>query len=153
MKTILSLSSVLFISIIFTSCIKTVEIATPPVSNSVEGSWYINNASVDNGYGWNNFNAQLPGVFNFYNDGSATYSDDLGNMRGYWSSNFLNTDYYDAHGTYQTNGHKDFNIDISSKDGGYIKLYFDDISFSGNDQFTTTYYDGKTLERYTFSRY
>lgn len=153
MKAILSLSSLLLISMCFTSCIKNVDVITPPAINTVTGTWYISDAAKNNGYGWKGFNANLPGVFNFYNDGSAQYSDNLGSMQGYWSSNYVYTDYYDVYGNYKTNSHNDFKIDVSANDGSYIVLGFDDISFAGNNQFTTTYYDGKSIERYTFERY
>lgn len=74
-------------------------------------------------------------------------------MQGYWSSNLVSTDYYDANGNYQTELHKDFKINVSGSYGGYVQLYFDAISFAGNNQFIATFYDGKNIQRYTFTRY
>lgn len=154
MKTILSLSSLFIISIFFISCVKHVDVInTPPATNSITGTWYVSNASVNNGNGWANYNADLPGVFNFYNDGTAQYSDNLGNMQGYWNSNFVYSEYYDANGNYRNDGHNNFKINVTANNGGYVYLNFDDISFSGRNTFIATYYDGKTLESYTFMRY
>lgn len=154
MKAILSLSSLFFFSAIFTSCVKNIDvISTPPATNSVTGAWYVSDASANYGNGWVSYNADLPGVFNFYGDGTAQYSDNLGTMQGYWSSDFVYSDYYDEYGNYKNNGHNNFKINVTANNGGYVYLNFDDISFSGRDNFITTYYDGKTLERYTFSRY
>jgi hypothetical protein len=152
MKTALSLSSILLIAICFTSCTKTIEISTPPPSHSVSGSWYVSNASYLGNNGWYNFDAGLPGVFTFYNDGAAQYEDNIGTMQGDWYSNIITTSYYDEYGNYQTNSHNDFSVSVSDN-SGYINLAFDDISFAGNNQFIATYYDGKSIQRYTFTRY
>jgi len=151
MKTILSLSFILFISAGLTSCIKTVDISTP-ANNSISGSWYVSDAAYYDKYGWYSYNADLPGIFSFYNDGSAQYADNTGNMQGYWYSNVITTGYYDRYGDYRVDSHKDFSVSVSGN-GGYIDLVFDDISFAGSNQFIATYYDGKSIQRYTFSRY
>ncbi len=152
MKTTFTLVTVLLITLCFTSCVKEVDVITPPVQNPITGAWYVSDASSNNGYGWASFNANLPGVFSFYGDGTAQYADNLGTMNGDWSSDFVYTDYYDEYGNYETNSHNDFKVDVSANDGSYVDLSFDDIIFAGNNQFIATYYDGKTIERYTFTR-
>jgi len=151
MKTILSLSFILFISAGLTSCIKTVDISTP-ANNSISGSWYVSDAANYDKYGWYSYDPGLPGVFNFYNDGTAQYAENTGNMQGDWYSNLITTGYYNQYGDYKVDSHKDFSISVSGN-GGYIDLVFDDISFAGNNQFIATYYDGKSIQRYTFTRY
>ena len=151
MKTILSFSTMLFITICFTSCIKTVDISTPD-NYSVTGSWYISDAAYYDKYGWYSYNPELPGIFSFYNDGTAQYADNNGNMQGNWYSNTITTGYYDGHGNYHVDSHQDFSVSVSANNG-YIDLVFDDISFAGYNQFIATYYDGKTVQRYTFVRY
>ncbi|HEX5150558.1 MAG TPA: hypothetical protein VFW07_03860 [Parafilimonas sp.] len=150
MKTILSLSSVLMLAICFTSCVKTVEISTPE-NNTISGSWYVSDASYYDKYGWYSYDPGLPGIFSFYNNGTAQYADNIGNMQGYWYSNIITTGYYDRFGDYRVDSHKDFSVSVSG--GGYIDLVFDDISFAGNNRFIATYYDGKSIQRYTFTRY
>ncbi len=153
MKIIVSLASLLLVSMCFTSCVKEVDVITPPAQNSVSGTWYVSDASSNDGYGWISFNANLPGIFSFYNDGSAQYADNFGTMNGAWSSELVYTDYYDEYGNYETNSHNDFRINVSANDGSYVDLSFDDINFAGNNQFIATYYDGKSIVRYTFTRY
>ena len=135
----------------FASCIKTVEVSTP-AKNSISGSWYVSDAAYYDKYGWYSYNPELPGIFSFYNDGTAQYADNNGNMQGNWYSNIITTGYYDGHGNYHVDSHKDFSVSVSAN-GGYIDLVFDDISFAGNNQFIATYYDGKSIQRYTFTRY
>ena len=153
MKAILSLSTVLFISICFTSCTKTIEVSIPSNNYSVNGTWYVSDASYLGSNGWYSFDAGLPGTFSFYNDGSAQYSDNNSNMQGSWNTNIITTGYYDNYGNYKIDSHSDFTLNVSGGGGSYIDLYFDDISFAGNNQFIATYYDGKSIERYTFVRY
>ena len=153
MKTVLSLSTILFISICFSSCVKSVEVSAPPPTYSISGTWYVSDASYLGNHGWYSFDPGLPGIFSFYNDGSAQYSDNDGNMQGDWNTTIVTTGYYDEYGNYQVDSHKDFAVSVSGSSGSYIDLYFDDISFAGNNQFVATYYDGKSIERYTFVRY
>ena len=153
MKTTFTLVTMLLISLCFTSCVKQVDVITPPAQNSVTGTWYVSDASSNNGYGWSSLNANLPGVFSFYGDGTAQYADNLGTLNGDWNSELVYTDYYDEYGNYQTNSHNDFKVDVSANDDSYVDLSFDDIIFAGNNQFIATYYDGKSIVRYTFTRY
>ena len=137
----------------FSSCTKTVEVVTPPPTYSISGSWYVSSTAYFDGYNWVSYNAGLPGVFTFYNDGTAQYSDNVGDMFGSWNSNYIADGYYDSYGNYQTNNHDDLSVNVSANDGSYVDLYFDDFSFAGSNKFITTYYDGKTIDRYTFTRY
>lgn len=152
MKTTFTLLSFLSISILFTACVKRVDV-TPTQSYTVIGSWYVSNASANDGNGWYSINPDLPGVFDFYDNGVANYADNLGNMQGYWSSDLVSTSYYDIYGNYTEDLHNDFKVDVTASDGSYIQLSFDDISFGDRNQFIATYYDGKIIERYTFTRY
>ena len=152
MKTILSLSTIFIISVCFTSCVKSVEISTPSPTYSLSGTWYVSDASYLGNHGWYSYDAGLPGTFSLYNDGSAQYADNTGNMQGDWNSSNITTGYYDDYGNYQVDAHKDLAVSVSGTNGS-VDLYFDDISFAGNNQFIATYYDGKSIERYTFVRY
>ena len=152
MKTALSLTSAVFFCLLFSSCIKSLDI-TVSETNPLTGSWYISNAAVNDNYGWYSIDAGMPGVFTFYDDGTAQYSDDYGNMQGSWRIDLISTGYYDGHGVFQTDTHSNFEVQVSDAYGGNIDLYFDDISFAGNNQFIATYYDGKNIQRFTFTRY
>jgi hypothetical protein len=124
----------------------------PTIGYSLSGSWYINDVAYFDNYGWYSYNTGLPGIFTFYDNGTAQYYDNTGAMQGEWYSNYVATGYYDKYGNYHSNQHNDFSVSVSGN-GGYIDLVFDDISFAGNNQFTATYYDGKDIQRYTFYRY
>lgn len=138
----------------FSSCIKTYEAPpTPPPVDPLVGSWYLYDASELNGSGWYSFNAGINGVLSFYQNGAAQYDDGNSLMQGNWATTDASDGYYDAYGNYYTNAHETFQTSLSANGNGSLYLYFDDISFSGNDQFTGTYYTGKTIERYTFRRY
>jgi hypothetical protein len=152
MKSTLSLTSALAFCILFSSCIKSLDV-TVSQTNPVSGSWYISDASAYDGYGWYSFDAGTPGVFTFYDNGNAQYSDDYGTMQGSWHMDLVSTGYYNSNGVFQTDMHNNFQFQVSDGYGNNIDLYFDDISFAGNNQFIATYYDGKHIQRFTFTRY
>jgi len=153
MKKNLSFTILLIFPLLFSSCVKSIDISISNDSNPVTGSWYISSTSANDSYGWFSFDAGIPGTFTFYEDGSARYADDNGDMQGNWHMDLIATGYYDEHGVFQTNTHNNFQVQVSDGYGGNIDLYFDNISFAGNNQFVATYYDGKNIQRFTFSRY
>lgn len=152
MKTTLSFATVLCFPLLFSSCVKSLDISVSE-NQPVTGSWYVSDASVHDAYGWYSFDPGMPGIFTFYDNGTAQYADDNGNLQGNWNMDIVSTGYYDAHGVFYTDTHNDFRVDVSDGYGGSISLYFDDISFAGNSQFIATYYDGKNIQRFTFTRY
>ena len=136
----------------FSSCIKTYEAPPPPPVDPLVGSWYLYDASELDGSSWYAFNAGINGVFSFYQNGTAQYDNGNVLMQGNWTTTEASDGYYDAYGNYYTNAHETFQTSLSANTNSSLYLYFDDISFSDNDQFTGTYYTGKTIERYTFRR-
>ena len=152
MKKTLLLPSAVFVCFLFSSCVKSLDI-TVSESNPLTGSWYVSDASTNDSYGWYSIDPGLPGVFTFYDNGTAQYSDDNGNMQGSWHMDLISTGYYDSRGIFKTDTHNNFQVQVSDAYGGNIDLYFDDISFAGNNQFVATYYDGKNIQRFTFTRY
>ena len=153
MKKILFLSVIAF-ALLFASCRKTVIVTpTPQPENKIAGTWYINDASFNNGNGWYSFDAGAPGIFTFYNNGTAQYSDENGDQQGNWYTSYISSGYYDSYGDYYNDYHNDFQIKVSNNRGSYINLYFDYIVFTGNNRFSATYYDGKNIEEYNFYRY
>jgi len=138
----------------FASCIKTVESAPPPpVTDPLLGSWYLYDASESYGNIWYSFNAGINGVVSFYENGDAQYDDGNILMQGYWYTIDASDGYYDEYGNYYTEPHQSFVASFKGSGGSSLDLYFDDISFAGRNQFTGTYYTGKSIERYTFKRY
>ena len=145
----------LFAALIFSfaSCIKTVETAPPPIADPLLGSWYLYDASESYGSGWYSFNANVNGILSFYENGTAQYDEGNIFMQGYWYTIDASDGYYDAYGNYYVEPHQSFVASFTGSRGSSLDLYFDDISFVGSNQFTGTYYTGKSIQRYTFKRY
>ncbi len=152
MKAFLPLAWVAIFAIALTSCSKTVDVAPAPY-NPVIGSWKIVETSANDGFGWYSFNAKVHGVFTFYESGTARYYDNYNDMVGDWYMNTVTTGYYDEYGNYYNGPHNNFDVYVSDNSGNYIDLAFDYITFTGNNQFTSTYYNGKIVYRYTFARF
>lgn len=154
MKLLLRISLFAVVAILFSSCVKTVETPPRPVANPLEGSWYLYDASEWYGSGdWYPFNAGISGVFSFYNNGSAQYDDGYDLLQGSWYTSEAADGYYDQYGDYHTGYHQRFQTQLSGTGNSSLSLYFDDISFAGYNQFTGTYDNGKSIERYIFKRY
>ena len=148
------LSLVLFAAAIisFSSCVKTVNTPPPPVTDPLSGSWYLYDASEYSNGAWYSFDPGIYGVLTFYNNGNAQYDDGNVLLQGGWATNYTSYGYYDEYGNYYTDEHESFQCSFTSNSSNSLFLYFDDISFAGNNQFTGTYYTGKSVERYTFRR-
>jgi hypothetical protein len=135
------------------SCSKTVEVPQQPARNPITGSWIITDAAENDGSGWYPFNPGIDGVFTFYNNGGAEYDDGYSLLQGSWNSYTQTSGYYDEYGNYYTDAHQTFQVQANNTIGGSLDLYFDDISFANNNQFIGTYYNGRAIEKYIFSRY
>lgn len=153
MNSIVRFAMALLITASLASCSKTVDVPQPPASNPIAGSWIITNAAEYDGNGWYAFDAGADGIFTFYSNGGAEYDDGNAIMQGNWNSYTQNDGYYDQYGNYYTKAHQTFQVQTSSNGGGSLSLYFDDISFLNSNNFIGTYYNGKGIEKYTFSRY
>ena len=154
MKKTLSLSLLAALIFSFTSCVKTVDTTPPPpASHPLTGSWYISSSDVSNdGYNWYTFDANMPGVFTFYNNGIADYDDNVGTMSGTWTMDVVDGDYYDEDGNYLSGEHNNLVIYVEDRNT-YLNLALDYVDLYNRNSFTGTYYNGKSIERYTFSRY
>jgi len=135
------------------SCTKTVEVPQQPAANPIAGSWIITDAAEYNGNSWYSFDPGTDGVFTFYNNGGAEYDDGNAILQGSWDTYTQTGGYYDEYGNYYTDAHQTFKVQAGSSGGGTLDLYFDDISFVNASQFIGTYYNGKGIEKYIFSRY
>jgi hypothetical protein len=153
MTSIVRFALALLVVASFASCSKTVDAPQRPPMASVTGSWIITDAAENDGNGWYSFNPGIDGVFTFYNNGAAEYDDNYSVLQGSWNSYTQTGGYYDAYGNYYTDAHEVFKVQANSNGGGSLDLYFDDISFVNRNAFIGTYYNGKGIEKYTFSRY
>lgn len=122
----------------------------PPVA----GTWVLAESSQNNGYGWHSFSTGLEsGVFDFYNNGQATYDDGYNLMRGSWLIQTVSTGYYDQYGDYYENLHDAMEIHLfDNQTKASADLYFDDVVFTGS-QIIATNYQGAMISRYIFRRY
>jgi hypothetical protein len=149
MKLFIRLSFVMLAAVLLSSCSKVVVTISDPVS----GSWVLTDASGKDAGGWYSINTGLEsGVFDFYPDGSALYSDNSVTLRGSWHTSISISGYYDESGNYYTDSHKTMTVRLSDSYGNSADMYFDDIRVSGG-YMTGTVYDGHTLEKYHFSAY
>lgn len=150
MKTILRLTLVAAILYLLPGCTKTY---THP-ENPLVGSWVLNDAAQGSSYGWHSFYTGLEnGVFDFYSNGSAVYTEDQLTMRGSWYVQTVSGGYYDEYGNYYTDVHDELQLQLTDPyTGSSINLYFNDVNIGGG-RFTGTYYDGNYVVRYRFSRY
>jgi len=136
-------------AVLLSGCSKVVVTISDPVS----GSWVLTDASGKDAGGWYSINTGLEsGIFDFYPNGSATYSDHNVTMHGSWYTSISISGYYDEYGDFYTNSHETMTVRLSDSYGNSANMYFDDIRVSGNS-LTGTVYDGHTLEKYHFSRY
>jgi len=149
MKLFTRLSFVLIAAALLSGCSKYVVVVDDPVS----GSWVLTDASGKDANGWYSITTGLEGgVFDFYNDGTAVYTDNGITMRGNWNVQLTESGYYDGNGNYYSDSHQSMSINLADGHGNSANIYFDDINVSGG-YLTGTVYDGHTLERYRFSRY
>ncbi len=150
MKPILRLTF-LFIAIAsFSACTKVVVDVQPAIT----GSWVLTDAAHKDAYGWYAVNTGIEnGVFHFYNNGRARYTENGVTLEGTWTIRTITDGYYDEFGVYFTNSHQDLSIHVSSYYGDdAIDMYFDNVKIYGNS-FVATNYANNYIGRYRFSRY
>lgn len=155
MTSIIRFTLALLVVASLASCAKTVDVpvSSTPAPATITGSWVISDAAENDGTGWYTFNPGTAGVFTFYNNGGAQYDDGVSVLQGSWNTGTQSSGYYDAYGNYYTDAHEVFQVQANGNGGGSLDLYFDDISFLNRNTFIGTYYNGKGIEKYTFTRY
>ncbi len=150
MKTIVRFTMIIAAVYLLSGCTRTYQ--SP--GNRLSGSWVLNDAAQGGNYGWRPFYTGLEnGVFDFYDNGSAVFTDQQGTMRGSWYVQTVTGGYYDEYGNYYTDVHQELQLQLSDPyTGSSINLYFNDVNIGGG-QMIGTYYDGNYVVRYRFSRY
>lgn len=150
MKLIIRLSFLLITAFAFTGCSKVIFNDDEPIA----GSWILTDAAHKDVYGWYPVTTGVEGgVFTFYNNGTARYSDQGVTMNGTWTMYYSNDGYYDEYGSYYTDRHQSLQVNLTDPYGDEnINMYFDNVRFSGN-RFVGTNYNNNYIERYRFSRY
>ncbi len=155
MKKFLLPAILIFALASFSSCLKVVDVPAQQTGSRLAGSWIVSAADENSGYGWQPFSPEYAhGVFQFYDPGSSKYIDGNVVFTGSWFVSNTNNSYYDENGSFYTGNHKAFETQMTDTyTGNTLFLNFDYITFVNSNVFVTTYYDGKYVERVTFSRY
>lgn len=149
MKLFLRLSFVIITAFIFTGCSKVVLIDEEPLA----GSWVLTEAAHKDSWGWYPVTTGVErGVFYFYNNGTARYSEPGLTMQGTWRIYYTTDGYYDEYGNYYSDRHQELQVNLSDGFGESINMYFDNVEIYGN-RFVATNYNNNYIERYRFSRY
>ena len=155
MKQILRLAFILLVAASFSSCMKVVDIPRQEAVNPITGSWVVSAADENDGYSWQPFSPGFGnGVFDFYDHGSVQYNDGNITFAGNWYVTTTGNSYYDEYGNFYTGTHQSLETQMTdSYSGNTLNLYFDYIRFVNSNYFIVTYFDGKYIERVSFSRY
>ncbi len=150
MKPIIRFSFIIITALVFTSCTKTVFYED---EDPITGSWVLTDAAHKDAYGWYPVTTGIEaGVFTFYNNGTARYSEHGVVMHGTWRMYYSNEGYYDEWGNYYSDRHQSLEVNLSDGYGENINMYFDNGDIYGNRIVATNYSD-HIIERYRFGRY
>ena len=150
MKKIIRFTFILAIAAMFTGCSKIILENNAPLA----GSWVLTDAAQKDAYGWYSITTGVEsGIFYFYNNGTARYTEGHLTMEGTWTMQSAYGGYYDEYGDYYNDNHKSLTVHLSDYYGGStINMYFDNVKVYGNS-FVATNYKTNYIERYRFSRY
>ena len=151
MKLIIRFSLILVAAFTFTGCSKVIYYDEEV---TLTGSWVLTDAAHKDEYGWYNVTTGVEnGVFTFYNNGTARYTEAGVTMNGTWSVYNTNGGYYDEHGSYYSDSHQALQVNLDDPYGDEsIDMYFENVRIRSNS-FVATNYRNSYVERYRFSRY
>lgn len=150
MKLFIRLSYLLAAGVLFAGCSKVILVNDTPVT----GSWVLTEAAQKDAYGWYSITTGVEqGVFSFYSNGTARYTEGHLVMEGTWTMNNAYGGYYDEYGNYYNDDHKSMSVHLSDYYGdNTINMYFDNVKVYANS-FVATNYKSNYIERFKFSRY
>jgi hypothetical protein len=152
MKRIIHFSILMTSIVLFTGCSKVVFYDDDqPV---ITGSWILTDAAHKDAYGWYPVLTGVEhGVFHFYSNGTARYTERGVTMTGTWRMVTEYGGYYDEYGNYYNNSHSSLQVNLADYYGSEsINMYFDHVRVYGN-RFVATNYNNHYIERYRFERY
>jgi len=150
MKLHLRIAALVLTTGLLTGCSKILIQINDPLS----GSWVLTDAASHNQYGWTPITTGTEnGVFNFYNDGTALYTEGSLTMRGTWSVQTAYGGYYDENGNYYSDQHQSLDVNVSDHySSDAINMHFDNVRIYSNT-FVASNYNNNSVDRFTFSRY
>lgn len=94
------------------------------------------------------------GVFSFYDNGQARYSEGTLEMEGSWRLRYISNGGYDRYGNLNSYSRTLFTVHlVNFQSNKVLNLDFDDCRFNGKNRFTAEYETFSYSYRYIFERY
>jgi hypothetical protein len=141
----------LLISLIFSGC----STWTYPREDRLIGVWKLSGAAKHRIFSNEPiYTGYESGVFYFYNNGQARYTEGSLEMEGSWQLRYISNTSYDIHGNSTSNSRNVFTIHlVNFQSNKVLNLDFDDCRFKNRNQFTAEYETFSYNYRYIFERY
>lgn len=149
MKTFLQTFIVFFTFITLTGCSKFLN-----EENRMEGEWRLSHIDRTNFLSWRSVqNNYASGTFHFFRDGSAIYTDNLGEMNGNWMMRKEKNRYRDSNGEWKTDDDITLEINLYNfTQNRVLQLYFDKIRYKNRNTLIAEYSTPNYRYRYEFDR-
>jgi len=94
------------------------------------------------------------GIFSFYDNGQAKYSEGSLEMEGSWRLRSVSNGGYDMYGNLNSHSRTVFTVHlVNFQSNKVLNLDFDDCRFNGRNRFTAEYETFSYSYRYIFERY
>ena len=150
MKRSLLLLSVFILLITSFGCRKIIG----PREDRLEGNWQLKYIERKHLLNWKDVtNRYENGIFTFFDDGAASYRDDLGDMNGIWQIRTVSEGYYDEDGSWRNDSHFRFTLRLYNyADNRILDLEFDVFRWKGRNRFVALYDTPTYTYRYDFRR-
>lgn len=94
------------------------------------------------------------GVFSFYDNGQARYTEGSLQMEGSWQLRYISNSAYDINGNYSSNSRTVLTLNlVNFQSNKVLNLAFDECRFNNRDRFIAEYETLSYSYRYIFERY
>lgn len=94
------------------------------------------------------------GIFSFYDNGQARYTDGSLQMEGSWQLRYISNPAYDINGNYSSNSRTVLTLNlVNFQSNKVLNLAFDECRFNNRDRFIAEYETLSYQYRYIFERY
>ena len=94
------------------------------------------------------------GVFSFYDNGQARYTEGSLRMEGNWQLRYISNGAFDTNGNYHTNSRTVLTLNlVNFQSNKVLNLAFDECRFNHRDRFIAEYETLSYQYRYIFERY
>lgn len=149
MKRNLLTLTIILTSFLFTGCSKFIH-----EEDRIEGSWQLYRIERNNFFIWKVVdNSYASGIFTFYSNGSATYTDSEGQLNGTWKMRKERNRYRDNDGDWVYEDEISLEINLFNfNENRIIDLDFDKIRFRNRNNLLAEYSTPNYRYRYDFRR-